>query len=179
MFYEITARELAKYLGNTSFDLIGLNADSDRGYRTNGSNRYDCKVYDVHIKVKNIKIDTFLDAKGDITCIIHIPPTDFTIVTEELSKFYPNKDKLSFKGRTDPFDKVLKFEDVRPKCVEDFDAALAKVVATVQDYITSEIVNHNHKDTWKVVCDNTVAAYDVIFHNERQGVKWQRYTLLF
>lgn len=167
MFYEITARELAKYLGNTSFDLIGLKADSDRGYRTNGSYRYDCKVYDVHIKVKNIKIDTFLDAKGDITCIIHIPPTDFRIITEELSKSYPNHDKLSFKGDTDTLDKVVKFENADPKCVDDFDKALAKIVLEVESYITSEIAKHNHKDTWKVVCENVGIEYDKIFHNER------------
>ena len=59
MFYEITTRALAQFLGNTCFDLVATKADSDIGKRiAAGSNGYDCKIHDVNIKVRGIKIDT-------------------------------------------------------------------------------------------------------------------------
>ena len=168
MFYEISTKELAKYIGNTSFDLVANKATSDAGERIdNFDGKYACKVNDVDISAKNIKVDTFLDVKGDITCIIHIPPTKFTIITEELSEFYPNKDKLSFSGKTNPCDKEFTLWNSDPRSMEDFKTTLEIVVAVAERYITEEIEAHRHHEKWKVCCDNVTVNYDKIFHNER------------
>lgn len=168
MFYEITTRALAQFIGNTCFDLVATKADSDVGKRiATNSNGYACKVHNVKIKVKNIKVDTFLDPKGDITCIIHIPPTDFSIRTEELSKYYSKGDKLCFKGRTSPFDREIVFKGLAPRSMDDFNNTLATIVSAAECYITEEIAEHSHYDGWKVCCANVRVEYDKIFHNER------------
>lgn len=167
MFYEISTRELAKFLGNTSFDLAATMASSDVGKRTSGYNDYACEVYAVDIKVKNIKVDTFLDPKGDITCIVHVPPTKYTIITEELSKAYPNRDKLSFSGKTNPSDIEFTLKNINPKSMDDFNQTLATVVSSAECYITEEIAAHRHHEIWKVLCANVNVEYDKIFHNER------------
>ncbi len=171
MFYEISNKELARYIGNTSFDLVSTKATSDVGKRINGfgkgANSYKCQIHNVDINVKNIKIDTFLDPKNDITCIIHIPPTKFLIITEELSSYYPNRDKLSFAGKTKPVDKKLVLRSVNPQSMDDFNMTLETVISAAEDYITGEIIEHRNHETWKVYCDNTIVDYDRIFHNER------------
>lgn len=169
MFYEISTRELAKFIGNTSFDLVATKASSDVGKRINGigSNSYACAVYGVDIRVKDIKVDTFLDPKGEMTCIIHVPPTKYTIITEELGKAYPNGEHLSFEGETNPKDIEFKFKDVDPRSMDDFNSTLATVVSAAKCYITEEIAAHRHHEVWKVCCANVHVEFNKIFHNER------------
>ena len=168
MFYEISTRELAKYIENTSFDLIATKAVSEEGKRIDDfDGKYACEIYDVDITVKNIKVDTFLDSKGDITCIVHIPPTKYTIITQELSESYPNRDKLSFAGRTDPCDKKFSINNLSPQSMDDFNITLELVVKVAERYITEEIAAHKYHEKWKVCCENVVIEYDKVFHNER------------